>query len=188
VTHLHAELRKLLTLPALGHTVLLTLAATGLLRYASGSAVGYVQAGFLVLGVLAVASEHQGGGQIRTTLLAMPHRLRLYAAKTVALAAVTTPVAITAAAVDLPAAAYLVSTTLLGFAAATLIRRAVPAVLAVLGAYFTASPLLRGRWPGLGAYLPDTAGWADPRDLTATLVWTTGLLAIAAWCFHRRDP
>ena len=187
MTAVHAELRKLLTLPSLRRTALLTLAATALLRYASGSAVGYAQAGFLILGVLAVASEHQAGGQIRTTLLAMPRRLRLYAGKTVALAAATLPVALAAAAGDPAATAYLVSTTLLAFAAATLVRQAVPAVLVVLGLYFTASPLLRGRWAGLGAYLPDTAGWADPRDLTATAAWTACLLAIAAWSFHRRD-
>lgn len=188
MTTLHAELRKLLTLPSLRNTALLTLAATGLLRYASGSAVGYAQAGFLILGVLAVASEHQAGGQIRTTLLAVPRRLPLYAAKIAALTAATLPVALAAAAVDLPATAYLTSTTLLAFAAATLVRHAVPAVLVMLGLHFTASPLLRSRWAGLGAYLPDTAAWVDPRDLTATVAWTAGLLALAAWSFHRRDP
>ena len=185
---LHAELRKLLTLPALRGTALLTLAVTGLLRYASGSALGYAQAGFLVLGVLAIASEHQAGGQIRTTLLAVPNRLRLYAAKAVALAAAAVPVAVAAAAVDPPATAYLVNTTLLAFAVATLVRRAVPGVLVTLGAFFVAGPLLRSRWPELGAYLPDTAAWAEPRDLTAAAAWTVCLLASAAWSFHRRDP
>ena len=187
MTAFRAELRKLLTLPSLRHTALLTLAATGLLRYASGAALGYVQAGFLVLGVLAVASEHQAGGQIRATLLAMPRRPRLYAAKTLALATAALPPAFTAAAFDVPAGGYLLITTLLAFAVATLARRATPAVLVLLGLYFVASPLLRSRWAGLGAYLPDTAAWAVPRDLTATAGWTAALLIAAAWSFHRRD-
>jgi len=114
VNTLRAELRKLLTLPSLRLTALLTWAGTALLAYANVSTasadglapLGYTQAGFLVLGVLATASEYQAGGQIRTTLLAMPRRLPLHAAKTLTLAAVTLPVAAaTAATSTLPAAA-----------------------------------------------------------------------------------
>lgn len=60
--------------------------------------LGYTQAGFLVLGVLAAASEYEEGSQIRTTLLAMPRRLPLQAVKALALGAVTLPVAVATAA------------------------------------------------------------------------------------------
>jgi ABC-2 type transport system permease protein len=207
-----AELRKVLTLPSLRLTALLTWVASVLLAYTYAAAesrgepladnaalapLGYTQAGFLVLGVLAAASEHQAGGQIRTTLLAMPRRLPLQAAKAVTLAAVTLPVAIaTAAASALPAGdaawipaatAYLTLTTLLAAAVAGLVRHAMPAVMLLLSLYFIVSPLLRARSEHVAAYLPDTAALDPARGVAATIAWTVVALALAGLAFHRRD-
>ncbi|MFF0151767.1 hypothetical protein [Micromonospora sp. NPDC005203] len=207
-----AELRKLLTLPSLRRTALLTWAATVLLTYAYASAessgeplgddaalapLGYTQAGFLVLGVLAATSEYQEGDQIRATLLAMPRRLPLQAAKALALAALTLPVATaTAATSTLPggeaaripaAAAYLTLTTLLAAAVATVVRRAVPAAIALLGLYFVAGPLLRAGDPASAAYLPDTAALDPSHGAAATIAWTFAALTLAALTFRRRD-
>ncbi|MEV0132771.1 hypothetical protein AB0H83_30450 [Dactylosporangium sp. NPDC050688] len=202
MTALHAELRKLVTLPSLRLTALLTLAATALLAYASAAAgqrsglgpLGYTQAGFLVFGALAAASEHQGGEQVRATLLSMPRRLPLYGAKTLTLAAVAAPFAAAVAATSTvpageagraPAAtAYLTLTTLLAAAAGTLLRRAEAAVVLLLAGYFVAFPLLRDRW---GAALPDTAALDPSRGTAASLAWTACALLAAGAVFHRRD-
>jgi ABC-2 type transport system permease protein len=206
-----AEGRKLLTLPSLRLTALLTWIGTLMLAYAYAAAesrgkplgndaglapLGYTQTGFLVLGVLAAASEHQAGAQIRTTLLAMPRRLPLYAAKAVTLAAVTLPLAAATAvtstvpagdAAQTPAAtAYLMLTTLLAAAVASLVRRAVPAMVLLLSLYFIAGPLLRTRSDTIAAYLPDTAA-LDPSRGATTIIWTLSALALAALAFHRRD-
>ncbi len=206
-----AELRKLLTLPSLRLTVLLTWTANLLLTYAYVAAesrgeplgdvalapLGYTQAGFLVLGVLVAVSEHQAGGQIRTTLLAMPRRLPLQAAKATTLAAATLPVAAATAAVSalaagdaarIPAAtAYLTLTTLLAAAVAGLIRHQVPAALLLLSLYFIVEPLLRTRFDTLAGYLPDTAALDPSRGAAATIMWTLFALALAVLVFHRRD-
>ncbi|MEV4810889.1 hypothetical protein [Micromonospora avicenniae] len=207
-----AELRKLLTLPSLSLTALLTWTANLLLTYAYASAesrgeppddaaalipLGYTQAGFLVLGVLAAASEYQGGNQVHTTLLAMPRRLPLQAVKALALAALALPVAAATAAVSalpaggatwVPAATvYLTLTTLLGAAVAGVVRRAVPAVVLLLGLYFIAGPLLRAQSGTSAAYLPDTAALDPYRGAAATIVWTLSALTLAALTFHRRD-
>ncbi|MEU4473664.1 hypothetical protein [Micromonospora sp. NPDC023888] len=207
-----AELRKLLTLPSLRRTALLTWAATALLTYAYASAeahgeplgddtalapLGYTQAGFLVLGVLAATSEYQDGDQIRATLLAMPRRLPLQAAKALALAALTLPVAAaTAATSTLPAGgvawtpvatAYLTLTALLAAAVASAVRRALPAAIALLGLYFVAGPLLRAGSSASAAYLPDTAALDPSHGAAATIAWTLSALTLAALIFRRRD-
>ncbi|MGC4747971.1 hypothetical protein ACLQ28_20290 [Micromonospora sp. DT201] len=207
-----AELRKLLTLPSLRLTALLTWTANLVLTYADSAAespgeplgdnaalvpLGYAQAGFLVLGVLAAASEYEEGGQIRTTLLAMPRRLPLQAAKALALAALTLPLAAaTAITSTLPAggatwtpaaAGYLTLTTLFGAAVASVVRRAVSAVILLLGLYFIAGPLLRAWSASSAAYLPDTAALDPSRGAPATIIWTLSALTLAAFTFHRRD-
>ncbi|MFG1918320.1 hypothetical protein [Micromonospora sp. NPDC048898] len=207
-----AELRKLLTLPSLRRTVLLTWAANLLLTYAYASAesrgeplsdnpalapLGYAQAGFLVLGVLAATSEYEEGDQIRATLLAMPRRLPLLGAKALALAALTLPVAAaTAATSTLPAdgatwtpaaTAYLTLTTLLAAAVASVVRRAVPAAILLLGLYFVAGPLLRARSSASAAYLPDTAALDPSHGAAASVAWTLCALTLAAVAFRRRD-
>ncbi|MEV4764857.1 hypothetical protein AB0J89_19785 [Micromonospora chokoriensis] len=207
-----AELRKLLTLPSLRLTMLLTWGATALLAYAFSSAAHcrqgacdeaalapllYTQAGFLVLGALAGASEHQGGAQIRATLLAMPRRLPLQAAKALTLAGVALPAATVTATTSalvagesarIPAAtAYLTLTTLLGSAVAVLARRAVPAVLSLLMLHFVAGPLLRSRFDDVAAYLPDTAAVDPGTGLAATICWVAAATAAATAAFHLRD-
>ncbi|MEU8183499.1 hypothetical protein AB0B86_22355 [Micromonospora sp. NPDC049047] len=207
-----AELRKLLTLPSLRRTALLTWAATVLLTYAYASAeshgeplgddaalapLGYTQAGFLVLGVLAATSEYQEGDQIRTTVLAMPRRLPLQVAKALALAALTLPVAAaTAATSTLPAdgatwtpaaTAYLTLTTVLAAAFATVVRSAVPAAILLLGLYFVAGPLLRAGSTASAAYLPDTAVLDPAHGAVATVAWTFAALTLAALTFRYRD-
>lgn len=187
MTGLRAELLKILTLPSLAWTVALTLASTGLLRWASGTAgalpLMYTQAGFLILGVLAVSSEHEGGGQIRTTLLAMPRRLPLLAAKAVTLTLAALPMAVAAALIcgqGPRVIGYLVLTTLLAGAITVVIRHPVPAVLTLLLVYYVASPLLRG----------DLEGWVpgDPGDAGAAVpVWALAAAVTAAVTFARRD-
>ncbi|WP_405431640.1 hypothetical protein [Micromonospora sp. NBC_00617] len=207
-----AELVKLLTLPSLRRTALLTWTANLLLTCAYASAesrgeplggdaalapLGYTQAGFLVLGVLAASSEYQEGGQIQTTLLAMPRRLSLQAAKALALTALTLPLAAaTAVTSTLPAdgvtwtpvaTAYLTLSTLLAAAVACIVRRAVPAVVLLLGLYFIAGPLLRAGARSSAAYLPDTAALDPAHGAAATITWTLCALTLAAFVFHHRD-
>ncbi|MFI6577059.1 ABC transporter permease [Nocardiopsis sp. NPDC050513] len=62
-------------------------------------AIAYGQAGMVVLGVLAVSGEY-AGGQIRTSLIAVPDRRRLLAAK----AAAVTVAALVVSAVTVPGA------------------------------------------------------------------------------------
>ncbi|MFK3980622.1 hypothetical protein ACI2K4_09645 [Micromonospora sp. NPDC050397] len=207
-----AELRKLLTLPSLRLTALLTWTANLLLTYAYAAAesggepigdnaalapLGYTQAGFLVLGVLAATSEYQAGGQIRTTLVAMPRRLPLQVAKALTLALVTVPLAAATAATSaltvgeparIPAAtAYLTLSTVLAASVAGLVRRAEPAVLLLLVAYLVVGPLLRARSDAVAVYLPDTAALDPSLGAVATVVWTLCALTLAALAFQRRD-
>jgi ABC-2 type transport system permease protein len=175
VNLLRAELRKLLTLPSLRLTALLTLAASLVVP------VQYTQAGFVVFGVLAAASEHQGGDQFRATLLAMPRRLPLYTAKMLTLAGVTAPLA---AVVAVPSVVPLTLTTLLAAAVGGLIRHAEAAAVLLLVVYFVACPLLRGRF---APFLPDTATLEASRGDAAAVVWALTAMVLAACVFHRRD-
>ena len=207
---IRAELRKLLTLPSLRLTALLTVAVNLLLclGYATAKSRGepndnalaplsYAQAGFLILGVLAAASEYQAGGQIHTTLLALPRRWPLQAAKAVTLVAVTLPVAAVATATVAllagdatrmaAATGYLTLTTVLAASVAGLVRRVIPAMVALLTLYFIIGPLLRSRWHASAAWLPETAAMDPSRGAVATVVWTLAAMALAGFAFHRRD-
>jgi ABC-2 type transport system permease protein len=190
VTAVRAELAKLLTLPPIRTTAALTWAATALLAWVTRDGLTplrYTQAGFLVLGVLAAGQEHQAGGQIRATLLAMPRRGRLAAAKAVALLVPVAPLAVLVAATStlpagepgrLPAAAaHLALAALLAAAVDSLIRQTVPAVGLLLIVYLIAGPVLRVRW------LP-----SDALPLPGAVAWTLALGAVAALVFMRRDP
>ncbi|NJP98574.1 ABC transporter permease [Nonomuraea sp. FMUSA5-5] len=193
-----AELAKLRTLPA----VLVTIAVTVVVAAGLGAAlaaapsdrplgavgaalhaVDYAQAGLLVLGVLAVASEY-AGSQARTTLTAVPGRLLLIAGKVTAYliaagvtALLTVAAALTGAmivhgggpagggglvggedvAVLLRAAAYLVLIGLLALAVAALVRDAVAASAVVLALVLVLPPVLAGV-TSLAGYLPGAAG------------------------------
>ncbi|MFF5107511.1 ABC transporter permease [Streptosporangium sp. NPDC000509] len=219
-----AEFVKLLTLPALWLTALGTWGAALVLDAAfvaaakqgrgdatstldvGLAAVGYLQAGFIVLGVLAATSEY-GGGQIRTSLTSMPRRIELQLVKALALALAAVPVAaVTVAAgvviarfapVDVAAPvdghrtaqaaagaiAYLVLTTLIASSLATVVRRSLPAVAVLLGHYFVVGPYVREH-TGHAAYLPDTAGhgmWLSAGTETGTSLgqWEGSLLVLA---------
>ncbi|WP_406070940.1 hypothetical protein [Micromonospora sp. NBC_01638] len=78
-------------------------------------------------------------------------------------------------------------TTLLAAAVTGVVRRALPAVVLLLGLYFIAGPLLRARFATSAAYLPDTAALDPPRGASATIIWTLSALTLAALLFHRRD-
>ncbi|QOT12266.1 ABC transporter permease [Paenibacillus sp. JNUCC32] len=197
---LRAELDKLATLPLIWLTLMgtfilnlgLAAAFTSIgLQGAIGTqkilnigfaSMGYLQAGFIILGILATCSEYIGG-QIRTTLAAMPCRGIQLSMKHLALAIITVPAAFiiaasgvlytylmmkdTAAAIDIDtmvealagATGYLTLTSLLSAAIGALLRRTTPALVVLLGYYFVVSPLSRNLLPSIKMYFPDTAGY-----------------------------
>jgi ABC-2 type transport system permease protein len=194
-----AELEKLVTLPLVWLTLMgtfilnLVLAAAFTSAGLQGTAgtqsilkiglasMGYLQAGFIILGILATCSEYTGG-QIRTTLTTIPWRGFQLSTKYLALAIVTIPMAfiITASGVLyafimmretvagfeldtmiktlIGATGYLTLTTLLSAAIGALLRRTIPALVVLLGHYSIVSPLLRDFLPSIKNYFPDTAG------------------------------
>ncbi|WP_163875128.1 ABC transporter permease [Paenibacillus favisporus] len=197
---LGAELDKLVTLPSIWLTLtgtsilnlLLAAAFTSVgLQGAAGTqsilniglaSMRYLQAGFIILGILATCSEYNGG-QIRTTLTTIPWRGVQLSTKHLALAIITIPAAFIMAAsgvlytftmmrdtavvieIDtmiktlLGATGYLTCTTLLSAAIGALFRRTTPALVVLLGYYFVVSPLTRDFPPSIRKYFPDTAGY-----------------------------
>ncbi|ASA21676.1 ABC transporter permease [Paenibacillus donghaensis] len=196
---LGAELDKLVTLPWIWITLMgtfmlnLVLAAAYTsvgLQGAAGTqnilniglaSMGYLQAGFIILGILATCSEYTGG-QIRTTLTVIPWRGFQLSAKHLAMAIITIPAAFiitasgvlytfimmkdTAVVIEIDAiieslagaTGYLTLTTLLSAAIGGLLRRTTPALVILLGYYFIVSPLTRDFLPSIRIYFPDTAG------------------------------
>lgn len=200
---LGAELDKLVTLPWVWRTLIatfilnlvLTAAFTSSgLQGAAGTqsilnlglaSMGYLQAGFIILGIIATCSEYTGG-QIRTTLTTIPWRGLQLSTKYLALAIITIPTAFFIAASGVlysfiemrdtvvgiemdtliktlaGATGYLTLTTLLSAAIGGLLRRTIPAVVVLLGYYFIISPLMGVFLPGIKKYtnyLPVTAGY-----------------------------
>ncbi|WP_342479880.1 ABC transporter permease [Paenibacillus sp. FSL L8-0340] len=197
---LGAELDKLVTLPwiwlTLMGTFILNLALTAAftsvgLQGAAGTqsilniglaSMGHIQAGFIILGIIATCSEYTGG-QIRTTLTTIPWRGFQLSMKHLALAIISIPAAFIIAAsgvlytfimmrdtavmieIDpmiktlIGAAGYLTLTTLLSAAIGALLRRTTPALVVLLGYYFIVSPLSRDFQPSIRNYFPDTAGY-----------------------------
>lgn len=214
---IRAELVKLRGLPVVLATMLRTVAAGSGLSVAlaatsvepkSGVSVmvgtiPFLQVGPILLGVLAVGTEYQGG-QIRSTLTATPARLRLLSAKLVAtLAVVTVTSAVTVGAevaaaqktlaarhlattpldgrAAVGAGCYLVLIGMLGFSVTVLLRSLIPALVSMLGVVLMVSPLVslyteHARW------LPDRAGSLLYLPATdALLTATTGTLVRVAW-------
>ncbi|MEV6306515.1 hypothetical protein AB0M02_44415 [Actinoplanes sp. NPDC051861] len=186
-----AELTKLLTLPSLWITAALTWTVTLLLRAvdAPGSVPAHTMPGLLVLGVLATAHEYQPGNQIRATLLAVPRRLPLAAAKFTALTVTAVPLATLVALTgdDLATTPPLVLLILVAAALGVLLRNPLTAVTTALTAYVILGPLLRFRFPGTAAWLPDTAVHEPGRGLLAASLWAATALLLAALALHRRD-
>lgn len=197
---LGAELDKLVTLP----WTWLTLSSTfivNLILAAAFSSVGlqgaagtqsipdiglasmeYLQAGFIILGILATCSEYTGG-QIQTTLTTIPWRGFQLSMKHLALAIITVPVALiiagsgvlytyirmrdTAVVTGIDtiietlagATGYLTLTTLLSAAIGAIFRRTTPALVVLVGYYYIVSPLLRAFESDFINYFPDTAGY-----------------------------
>jgi hypothetical protein len=216
---LAAELAKLRTLPAAALTaagcVLVAAAIAAAVSAPAADrgaptvvqavcvAVPFVQAGFVLLGILSVSQEH-AGRQLGTTLTAVPDRRLLLTGKTTAtllVLAVTAVAAVGASALaaavaaalsDAPtvlgeqpgrlagAAAYLTAIGMLSHAVALLVRHLVPALVIALGVVMIVSPVLaavseHARW------LPDRAAAQlyDPGD--AVLTAGTGALVAACW-------
>ncbi|MEK3982920.1 ABC transporter permease [Paenibacillus sp. FSL K6-3166] len=197
---LGAELEKLVTLPSIWLTLMGTFifnlvvaaaftsvgqqgaAGTQSILNIGLASMGYLQAGFIILGILATCSEYTGG-QIRTTLTTIPWRGFQLSTKYLALAIITIPVAFiiagsgvlytfirmedTAEVITIDtmittltgATGYLTLTTLLSAAIGALLRRTMPALVLLLGYYFIVSPLLRNFLPGITNYFPDMAGY-----------------------------
>lgn len=228
---LASELVKLATLPAARAASLGTVTVSaGLAALMAGAEhapadaattvlqlVVFLQAGTVLLGVLATASEYTGG-QIRTTLIATPRRARLLLTKTGAclLASGLTGAATVAAGLGgawavaeggllgevspwqlAGAAVHLALLGLLAHLLAVVTRSLLTPLAAVLGLVLIASPLLSGltehaRW------LPDRAGQLLylPGSDTLLTPWTGALVlcgwvlvtgAVAALAFTRRD-
>ncbi|MGX2993312.1 hypothetical protein JNUCC64_03295 [Streptomyces sp. JNUCC 64] len=194
-----AELSKLLSLPA----VRITLAALLILSAALGAVTGlrsapYTGVGFLVLGVIAVTSEHDGG-QGRTTATAMPRRLPHRIASTAALLTLALPAAAGCASATHLASGRPTATTTLpaltgGLTLAALLASAVGLLLrhahgtvALLVGYFTlVGPVLGARFPGAADALPELAP-VSARPLPVTLAWTLAALTAAFVTYRHRD-
>jgi hypothetical protein len=194
-----AELSKLLSLPA----VWITLAVLFTLSPALGAVAGprsapYTGIGFLVLGVITVTSEYDGG-QARTTAMAMPRRLPHRIASTAALLTLALPAAAgcgsathlasghSTAATTLPAmTGGLTLAALLASAAGLLLRHAHGTVALLVGYFTFVGPVLRARLPGVADVLPDLAP-VSARPLPVTLAWTLAALAVAFVTYRHRD-
>ncbi|WP_067971943.1 hypothetical protein [Nocardiopsis trehalosi] len=210
-----AEAAKLRTLPAAVAAALGTVGVSAALAGAVAAGdtgadavsvvlrcVPFLQAGPVLIGVLAAGSEY-AGGQVRTTLTATPDRTAVAAGKAAAFLAAAAAVSAVALAAGLAAAwlvadggarptgdglrdvagacGHLVLVGLFAHALAVLLRSVTAPLVAALGLLFIASPLLEGltehaRWlpdqAGRLLYLPD----ADP-----VLGPVSGALVLAAW-------
>ncbi|MGW4032018.1 hypothetical protein ACWEFL_22370 [Streptomyces sp. NPDC004838] len=195
-----AELSKLLSLPAVRITLAALFALSPGLGAVTGprSAAPYTGIGFLVLGVIAVASEYDGG-QARTTAMAMPRRLPHRIASTAALLTLALPAAAgcalathlasghSTAATTLPAmTGGLTLAALLASAAGLLLRHAHGTVALLVGYFTFVGPVLRARFPGRADVLPDLAP-VSARPLAVTLAWTLAALAVAFVTYRHRD-
>jgi ABC-2 type transport system permease protein len=218
------ELRKLAGLPSVWVAAALGLLMPPLLVKLAGQNVadrsdsGYVELtvgvlGALVLGAVAAGSEYRGR-QIRTSLLCVPSRLRLLAAKTAAVALCVAALAAVSAVVTLTMAGaavadarvagvvvYWVLDALLAFGISLLLRSGIiPLTVMIINTTAVSFTYLLTKVTPLAEYLPDMAGahmfirdMNTPNELapvTAGLVmaaWTAALLAVAGFVFRRRD-
>jgi ABC-2 type transport system permease protein len=162
------------------------------------------QVAFIVFGVLAAGTEHHGG-QIATTLTAVPRRLHLVGAKIIvclttvcalAITTVTVIVTVTAArttgeqgpltphllAHEVGAVIYLALMSIIGFAAATLTRDVIAASTATLTFVAVASIIQQSTRVAL--YLPSNAGttmYLDPTTPSDQPGALGSATIVAAW-------
>ncbi len=224
VSPIRAELTKISTVPALWIALTVTLATNSLLGWAAGigtvrisSGEGMVplaQAGalllapvyvFVAVGVFAAGTEY-GSGQLSASLLAVPGRSRLFAAKliaTVVAAAVAALVVVAPGFVLLhrhdlaagtfvwrPALAELGShvvvyllLAVVGLGLACMVRNVVVPMIVLIVAALLAAPMLRGSFPDVVAVLPHDAALSavgTPSGPDA-LVQGAGFAVLAAW-------
>lgn len=223
---MRAELLKLAGLPSawvaagLGLLVPLLLTALNARAVPAGTDAGFRELtvgvlGPLVLGTVAAGSEYRGG-QLRTSLVCVPSRPRLLAAKT---GAVTLTVAVLAALSAVPALAvagaltggagpriagvvvYWTLGALLAYGITLLARSGVlPLTVLIVNTTAVSFSYLLTKVTPLAAYLPDLAGArmylhdmdvpGDLAPVTGGLVmaaWVAALLGVAGYAFHRRD-
>jgi len=219
-----AELSKLCSLPITWFTLCGTFIVNLILAFAFSNAelqgltsiqskleiglasISYSQAGFMILGILTVCSEYNGG-QIRTTLTAMPRRgIQIFAAL-FALTVVLIPasfvvsssgvlltqiligdagapiVGVNLVSAMLGVSAYLTLTALIGAAIGVVLRRMLPALAIMFGYYFIAGPLIREQ-ADFAKYLPDKAGvvmWFPQPDRASSLTPVQGGILVGAW-------
>lgn len=213
-----AELIKLATLPIVTATTLGTIATSIVLTAAIAASstvpvsavevtvatIPFLQIGLILIGVLTIATEYQGG-QVRTTLTATPHRWRALAGKALAFlgttgvaggvavgagwstATLALDIRQIAAAGDASlwpvagATLYLVLIGSLAFVMSVLMRSLIPPLVTMLGLVLIVSPLVGGltehaRW------LPDRAGsLLYLTDTDAVLDAGTGALVLVGW-------
>ncbi|WP_433730034.1 hypothetical protein ACQP2Y_18995 [Actinoplanes sp. CA-051413] len=223
---LAAELAKIRTLPAVwialtaalaANSVLGVLAATDAVRVAGPDGpVPVARLGapllapvyvFVAIAVFAAGSEFRGG-QVRISLLAVPRRTRLFAAKSAVCALVSVFAAVlvvlpfprAAAGTGLPAlvTAYLLL-ALVGYGFAVIVRTVVTPLAVLSAAALLVAPMLRGVVPGLVKYLPHDAALSlvglpggpaalgRAGGLLALSSWAAGCVAAAWLVFVRRD-
>ncbi|MFC4069263.1 hypothetical protein [Actinoplanes subglobosus] len=164
-----AEVLKLVTLPSIGLTVAMTCAITAILGQI-GSPLPYAQVGVLVLGVLAAGHEYQGGGQIRSALLAVPRRSVLVTAKFAAVTIAAGPAVLVVAllAGEPGATGRLLLDLLLAAGVATIVRHPVGATAILLTAYEIVVPLIVAHLPRVA--LPPGPVWPAAMMVTALVV------------------
>ncbi|WP_460942362.1 hypothetical protein [Okibacterium endophyticum] len=219
---LAAELSKLRTLPVavlaavgtvlVGALIAVALAANAAERDVPASAaavaleaVPFAQAGIILLGILPAAHEYPGG-QIRTSLAAVPNRALLAGGKAIAALLAVTATAVATVGASLVAAmatqhllhvssdtggwqpwtlagaaVYLALIGMLTHAVAVLVRHLVPALVGMLAALLIVPPIL-GAVTEHARWLPDRAGGLLylPDTDTVLTPWT-GTLVLLAW-------
>ncbi|MFG1911442.1 hypothetical protein [Kribbella sp. NPDC048928] len=196
-----AELDKLRTLPITALSFAGTMLVAVLITIAQVKAgqvvdvVPYVQVGLVLIGVLPSTHEY-AGRQLRTSLIAVPRRVRLVGAKTIAaliagvLAAVLSlgATAITQYAfgntLDVRglagAGTYLVLIALLAHAAGLLLHHLIPALVSMLCLVVLISPVVAAATDA-ARWLPDRAAAQLYNPTDAVLTATTGALISVVW-------
>ncbi|MCE7012101.1 ABC transporter permease [Kibdelosporangium philippinense] len=225
---LRGELAKARSLPAVWVAIAVGLIVpTGIAILNSGKQspdIGYQELAFgtfgaIVLGVVLASSEYftegeEHGRQVTTSLIVVPSRIRLLAAKIVALAVLTAGLATAATLLtflsariemDVPRVlaiiVYWVLTSLLAFGITMLARNGIiPLTVLIVNSGLVSVSFLLTKLTPLAVYLPDVAGvqmFVGKMDVPIRLSPLTGGLVMCGWvaavllagfvAFTRRD-